>query len=106
MILTGLRAGSPVVTDTGCCPSAAPTAPTPTVGTTIRIADAHHPSCLSRKVSDLRFLSNRWRLWATADARARPLRHGPSADRAPGDVLRAKDNQGARTSWANARNDW
>jgi hypothetical protein len=28
MILPGLRAGSPVVTDTGCCPSAAPTSPT------------------------------------------------------------------------------
>jgi hypothetical protein len=28
MILHSLRAGSPVVTDTGCCPSAAPTAPT------------------------------------------------------------------------------
>jgi hypothetical protein len=27
MILHGSRAGSPVVTDTGCCPSAAPTSP-------------------------------------------------------------------------------
>jgi hypothetical protein len=29
MLLHSLRAGSPVVTNTGCCPSAAPTTPTP-----------------------------------------------------------------------------
>ena len=33
MILHGVRAGSPVVTDTGCCQSAAPTAPTSTFET-------------------------------------------------------------------------
>jgi hypothetical protein len=29
--------------------------PTPTFGTTIRIAHSHQPSCLSRKAGDLRF---------------------------------------------------
>jgi hypothetical protein len=35
MILHSFRAGSSVVTDTGCCPSAARRVPTPTLGTTI-----------------------------------------------------------------------
>jgi hypothetical protein len=56
MILHGFRVGSPVVTDTGCCPSAAPGVANPTFGTTIRIAHLHHPSCLSRTLDDLRFL--------------------------------------------------
>jgi hypothetical protein len=34
----------------------------------------------------------------TGDGRARPLRHGPSADRAPRDFLRARENQGGRTT--------
>jgi len=35
-----------------CCPDA----PTPTFGTTIRIARLHHASCVSRKVDDVRFV--------------------------------------------------
>jgi hypothetical protein len=58
--------GSPRVvlipTAVGCCPSAARRAK-PTFGTTIRISRLRYPSCLSRRVSDLRFLrtvGDRW----------------------------------------------
>jgi hypothetical protein len=40
-----------------------PDAPSPTFGTTIRIAPLHHPCCLSYRADDLRFLltvSDRW----------------------------------------------
>jgi hypothetical protein len=46
MILHGFRAGSPVVTDTGCCLSAARRA-NPTFGATIRIARVHHACRMS-----------------------------------------------------------
>jgi hypothetical protein len=56
MILHGLRAGSPVVTDTGCCPSAAPMQPPRTFGNHNLFGGVHHSSCLSWMGSKLRFL--------------------------------------------------
>jgi hypothetical protein len=52
MILHGFRAGSPVVTNTGCCLSAR-RVPTPTLGATIRIGCMPQPVCLSRTGDDL-----------------------------------------------------
>jgi hypothetical protein len=37
-------------------------------------------------------------LLVTVGAHARPLRHGPSADRTPRDLLRARENQGDRAT--------
>jgi hypothetical protein len=56
MILHGSRVGFPVVTDTGCCPSAAPDVADPTFETTIRITHLQHASCLSCTLDDLRFI--------------------------------------------------
>jgi hypothetical protein len=56
MFLHGFRAGSLIVTNTGCCLSAARRVPTPTLGTTIRIARLHHPCSMGRKAGDLQFL--------------------------------------------------
>jgi hypothetical protein len=66
----------------------------PTFGTTIRIARAHHPSYLSRKVGNLRVPMDRWRPFVTADAQIGPLRCGPSADRGFAQLVRL----GLRTS--------
>src|SRR5829696_742003 len=99
MIHHGFRAGSPVVTDTGCCPSAASTAQTPTLGTTIRIARAHRPLLLELEA----MTCGSSEPLVTADARAGPLRPGPSVDQAPGDFLRARDNPGYCATWVNAQ---
>jgi hypothetical protein len=55
--------------------------PSATVGTTIRIARLHHPSCMSRKASDLRFL------WAVGDRWRPPM---PLIDRCGTDPARTE----------------
>ena len=56
MILHDSRVGFPVVTNTDCCPSAAPDVADPTLETTIRITHLQPASCLSWTLDDLRFI--------------------------------------------------
>jgi hypothetical protein len=55
MILHGLRAGSPALR-TPVAARLLPDAADLIFGTTTRITCLNHPSCLSRKATDLRFL--------------------------------------------------
>jgi hypothetical protein len=80
MILHGFRAHSLVVTDTGCCPSAARRShpgPSdhnpnrPPASSQLRELEGRRPAASPNHLG----------LVVTAAARARPLRHGPSADR-------------------------
>jgi hypothetical protein len=75
-ILHGFRAGSPVITDTGCCPSAARRR-RPDLQNHNPNRPAHHPSCMTGRVDDLRFVEppvtvgDRWRPCLTVAARTR-----------------------------------
>jgi hypothetical protein len=85
MILHGLWVGSPLVTDTGCCPSAARRSYPGPAG-----PQSDLPACivLLRKLWDQRpaFPPSRWRPWLTTAVHARPLRHGTRALCSPGRI--------------------
>jgi hypothetical protein len=84
MVLHRLRAGSPVVTDTGCCPSAARTAPD------LRDHDVHTltgvgPSYLSKRLSDAASVGS-WLPLMTARALCGPVVTRINQDRGSGSV--------------------
>src|SRR5829696_8988923 len=80
MILHGFQAGSPVVANTGCCPSAAPTTPTPTFGTTSESSVGIIPAAGAEEPTTCVPLNRRSPLYPMTPALDH-LRHGPSADR-------------------------